>query len=268
MVPSAKIGLTAAAGTLHVNTSRDAKRFSFAPASSNSSQTLIVRLEVLKDVQRRMIPVAHKILGQTFWLHPHRAAFWEEQKTLVLSDLHFGKTGHFRKAGIPIPQQVYKEDLHRLVGLIQHFAPAQIIAVGDLFHSHANLELELFKKWRLDFPHLPFHLVKGNHDMLQQRWYNEMQLTTWPDYLRIGSIAFAHEPGATGNAPFTFCGHLHPGVALNGLGRQSLRLPCFYFTANQCILPAFSKFTGLALLQPDTGSRIFCIADNSVVCIQ
>ena len=89
-------------------------------------------------------PIAHKISGQTFWLHAQRAIFWEEQKALILSDLHFGKTGHFRKAGIPVPQQVYKEDLQRLVELIQYFNPTQIIAVGDLFHSHANLELELF----------------------------------------------------------------------------------------------------------------------------
>ena len=28
--------------------------------------------------------------------------------------MHFGKSGHFRKSGIGIPQNIYKEDLHRL----------------------------------------------------------------------------------------------------------------------------------------------------------
>ena len=56
-------------------------------------------------------PVSHKLSGQTFWLSAQRIIFWEEQKVLILSDLHLGKTGHFRKAGIAVPQAVYKEDL-------------------------------------------------------------------------------------------------------------------------------------------------------------
>jgi uncharacterized protein len=210
-------------------------------------------------------PIVHKIQNQTFWLHAHRAIFWEAQKALVLSDLHFGKTGHFRKAGIAVPQQVYKEDLQRLVELIQYFNPAQIIAVGDLFHSHANLELELFKRWRLDFAQVPFHLVRGNHDILHTRWYEEMELTLWPEKLQIGSIVFSHEQCRESDAVYTFCGHLHPGIAISGAGRQSLRLSCFYFTPAYCILPAFSKFTGLAMVQPKTHDRIFAIAEQSVI---
>ncbi len=213
-------------------------------------------------------PVLHKVQGHTFWLHAHRAIFWEEEKALILSDLHFGKTGHFRKAGIAVPQQVYKEDLQRLVELIQYFNPAQLIAVGDLFHSHANLELELFKRWRLDFAQVPFHLVRGNHDILHSRLYEEMALTLWPEKLQIGNIVFSHEQCHASNAFFTFCGHLHPGIALNGAGRQSLRLSCFYFTPQFCILPAFSKFTGLAIVQPKAHDRIFAIAEQSVIPIQ
>lgn len=215
-----------------------------------------------------MISILHSVLGQKLWLHPHRAIFWEEQKALILSDLHFGKTGHFRKAGIAVPQSVYKEDLHRLVGLIQHFQPQQIIAVGDLFHSHANLELELFKRWRLDFEHLPFHLVQGNHDILHNRVYEDMQLTLWAQQLVIGDFVFSHEEVKSPAIPFCFSGHLHPGIVLNGLGKQTLRLPCFYFSASQCILPAFSKFTGLAHVQPGAGDKVFAIAENSVLCIQ
>lgn len=213
-------------------------------------------------------PLAHTILGQTFWLHPHRALFWEEEKALILSDLHFGKTGHFRKAGIAVPQSVYMEDLQRLVQLIQYFNPRQIIAVGDLFHSHANMELELFKRWRLDFNHLAFHLVKGNHDILQARLYQEMELTVWKDTLQIGDFVFSHEQCATGNAAYTFCGHLHPGVSLHGPSRQNLRLPCFYFGPNHCILPAFSRFTGLAIIQPHASDRVFAIAEKTVLSIQ
>lgn len=149
-------------------------------------------------------PITHKIQDQTFWLHAHRAIFWEEEKALILSDLHFGKTGHFRKAGIPVPQQVYKEDLQRLVELIQYFNPDQIIAVGDLFHSHANLELELFKRWRLDFAQVTFHLVRGNHDILHRCLYEEMELTLWAEKLQIGNFVFSHEQCNASSTLFSF----------------------------------------------------------------
>ena len=64
-------------------------------------------------------PVSYKLLTQQLWLSAHRCIFWEEKKALLVSDLHFGKTGHFRKSGIAVPQAVYKEDLQRLVHLIQ-----------------------------------------------------------------------------------------------------------------------------------------------------
>src|ERR1700685_2130790 len=104
-------------------------------------------------------PVPYKIKKQQLWLSPERMLFWEDEKALIVSDLHFGKTGHFRKSGIAVPQSVYKEDLQRLVSQIQHFQPSQIIIVGDFFHSQMNKELDLFQKWRENFPDVIFHLV-------------------------------------------------------------------------------------------------------------
>src|SRR5215216_5308898 len=104
-------------------------------------------------------PVLYKLQHQNLWLTAQRSIFWEEQKSLIISDLHFGKTGHFRKSGIPVPQSVYKEDLQRLVALLHHFQPQQLIVVGDFFHSHANTELDWFRKWREDFWQLPITLV-------------------------------------------------------------------------------------------------------------
>ena len=209
-------------------------------------------------------PIKHKIKNQTFWLSATRTIFWEEQQALILSDLHFGKTGHFRKAGIPVPQSLYKEDLQRLVSLIQYFKPKQIIAVGDLFHSRVNLELDLFKRWRKDFETLDFVLVKGNHDILKDGWYAEagIQVT---DELLLNDVLFIHQHCETSDDVFTFCGHIHPGVIINGLGKQSLRFPCFYFTNNHCILPAYSKFTGMANINPSPSDCVYAIVQDSLI---
>ena len=52
---------------------------------------------------------------QTLWLSPAKCIFWEEQKILILSDLHLGKSGHFRKSGVAIPQNIFKKDLQTFV---------------------------------------------------------------------------------------------------------------------------------------------------------
>lgn len=61
-------------------------------------------------------PVPHLLFViKHFWVSPERCLLWEEQNTLIVADLHLGKSGHFRKAGIGIPQSIYKADLQRLM---------------------------------------------------------------------------------------------------------------------------------------------------------
>ena len=175
-------------------------------------------------------PVQHQIFGQTFWLSAQRCVFWEEQKALIISDLHLGKTGHFRKAGIAVPPSVYKEDLQRLLNLVLYYKPERLIVVGDLFHSVANKELELFQRWRADFEHLKITLVKGNHDILKKEWYAACSIEVVDETLTIDGFSFTHDQCDADAKTYSFCGHIHPGVVLNGLGKQTLRFPCFYFT--------------------------------------
>jgi len=210
-------------------------------------------------------PVKHVILDQTFWLTAQRSLYWEEQKALVVSDLHLGKTGHFRKAGIAVPQSVYKEDLQRLLNLLLYFKPEQLIVVGDLFHSVANKELELFARWRFDFSYLKIILVKGNHDILKREWYIQNNIEVVDNTLAIGSFSFTHDQCDADGASYSFCGHIHPGIVLNGMGKQTLRFPCFYFAPDHCILPAFGKFTGLANIHPSKKDVVFAIADDSLI---
>jgi DNA ligase-associated metallophosphoesterase len=215
----------------------------------------------------------YRIRGQQLWLSPHRCLFWEEEQSLILSDLHFGKTGHFRKAGIAVPQSVYREDLLRLLSLVQYFQPRQLVVVGDFFHSRENKELNLFRRWRDDFPHLGIRLVLGNHDILREDWYEEAGITISRDVLRMGAFAFIHDiaaveggiavAGAGVEQPYFFSGHLHPGIRVRGMGKQCLQFPCFYFGAAYAILPAFGRFTGTVSIDPELGSNVFAILPPS-----
>lgn len=205
--------------------------------------------------------------GNKFWLSSQRAMYWEAKKTLVVSDLHLGKVGHFRKSGIAMPQQIIGHDLMRLVEIIQYFQPERILVVGDLVHSSCNRELDWFSRWRQDFPYLHWTLVKGNHDILSGSWYVQHDIEVVSD-LQDGNLIFIHEPSSTAlpeGADGQVCGHIHPGIRISGSGRQQLRLPCFYFSETTCILPAFGAFTGSHLLKPGKKDRILAIANNEII---
>lgn len=213
-------------------------------------------------------PILHKLHSQNLWLSAQRSLYWEEEKALIVSDLHFGKTGHFRKAGIPVPQSIYKEDLQRLVSLLNHFRPQKLIVVGDFFHSSANTELDWFKKWRDDFAHVQIILVRGNHDILKDQWYQDAAIEVVSPTLQLASFLFSHDQCETTAGVYTFCGHIHPGILVHGLGKQSLRFPCFYFGRNSCILPAFSKFTGAVAMDKSSAQNVYAVVENELVKIK
>ena len=216
-------------------------------------------------------PVPHIIRNNTFWVSPERSLFWEEKNTLIIADMHLGKAGHFRKAGIAIPQSIYKADLQRLIAQLYLYKADRLIIAGDLTHSTANKELDLFIKWRKDFSSLHIDLVKGNHDILEDNWYAEAAITIshWkllePPFIFLHDLKADKKLTAEEKELYRFTGHVHPGITMKGPGKQTLKFPCFYFTNEYCVLPAFSRFTGTFNVKPAKGEVAFAIVDNSIM---
>jgi DNA ligase-associated metallophosphoesterase len=218
------------------------------------------------------ILLSHIVGEEHLILSNERTLFWENENVLIIADLHVGKTSHFRKAGIGVPSGVYKDDLHRLLAQILFFKAEKLIIAGDLTHSIANMEMDLFRKWRKDFPLLEVHLAKGNHDILDNRWYEEANIKVHNDPFAIKDFLFVHDimkPKITvAPGKFVFSGHVHPGITIRGRGKQSLRFPCFYFTKTHCILPAFSHFTGTYRVEPKKGEDVFAIVEKEIMPLQ
>lgn len=173
-----------------------------------------------------------------------------------------------------MPQSVFREDIQRLIAQLQFFKPDRLIVVGDMFHSVANKELDMFVRWRNDFSSLSVRLVKGNHDILPGNWYKTAGIEVEEEMLQIDGFRFRHDPlneaGVNNDdtEPYTFSGHIHPGITINGLGKQSLRFPCFYFTDSYCILPAFSRFTGTVSVAPGKKTAAFAIVEQTLVKVR
>ena len=206
-----------------------------------------------------------RILKQTFILHPSGAMYWEEQDLLVISDVHLGKVAHFRKHGSAIPQQALKGNFLKLDLVTGFFDPERICFLGDLFHSYINNEWQHFEQWMQDIS-ADVILVEGNHDVISPLKYEALGVRVIPE-LVIGEYLFTHHPEEREDY-FNFSGHIHPGVKMNGRGRQQLKLPCFFKSSHQMILPAFGEFTGKHLLVPTAKDEIFVATNEEVIQIK
>ena len=214
--------------------------------------------------------IAFSLLKQDLLLLPQKAIYWQQQKTLIVADVHLGKVGHFRKAGIAVPRDMEQNDLAVLSDLVDEHHPEKIIFLGDLFHSDLNADWDWFVLWRKQFPKLELILIRGNHDIIHDRHYIELDIKLHQS-LTIGPFLMLHHPLDSINLlmvdQYVFCGHIHPGISLTGRARQQLTLPCFAFGQKQVILPSFGKFTGRVAIRNQQTDRIFAIAQNKVIAI-
>ena len=189
---------------------------------------------------------------------------WVSQRALVIADLHLGKATHFRKNGIPVPSNVELENYERLSTLLLEHCPLEVLILGDLFHSDYNSQWPAFIEFLNKFNTIQFHLIIGNHDILDKSDYINDNLVVHENALIKDDFILTHHP-EDHKAFYNLCGHIHPGVKLKGHGKQYMNLPCFYFAENQGILPAFGVFTGLHLLDVKMKDDIFGIVESEVI---
>src|ERR1700694_2552715 len=116
------------------------------------------------DVARRS---SLKIVGVDLVADLSGALFWEEQRLLVVSDLHLEKGSSFATRGVLLPPYDTVATLSRLGAVIARHDPRTVIALGDSFHdrdAHGRLSapdreaiaaLQVRRDWLW---------IAGNHD--------------------------------------------------------------------------------------------------------
>ena len=207
-----------------------------------------------------------EVKNLSFELLPQKALYWPSEKILLIADLHLGKVNHYRKAGYPVPTRANDENTTILIDLLNHYKPARMLFLGDLFHSHYNEEWEVLGQVIRHFTSTSFELVMGNHDIMSTLQYDRHGVKVHKEELQIGSLLLTHAPlEQPPNDVYNLAGHIHPGARLYGKGRQALILPCFYFGKKQGLLPAFGSFTGLYPVRVMKGDQVYVIVEGEVI---
>ena len=211
--------------------------------------------------------------GAGLELLPERAIWWATERALLAADLHLGKPASFRAAGAPVPEAVTAADLDRLSRLVDMYGAARLVVLGDLAHDETAWETATMRslvEWRARHAELEIVLVRGNHDLRASDPPAELRIEVVDPGWEMAGIEMHHDPATVPDGAYSLCGHIHPGVHLRDPARRSrpgtgLRAPCFWFTQNRGVLPAFGAFTGLQVIQVCHGERIFATGIDRVL---
>lgn len=200
-------------------------------------------------------------------LSKEKAIYWAAKRMLIISDLHIGKSAHFRKHGLQVPDAVGYTDLQRLTRLMVEFSPETLLVTGDMFHNRINSDANAFMEWRKGYALLKVVLIKGNHDDLKNEDYEALNIEVHTKELLCFPFRFIHDKPKEFDEYYNISGHIHPGVVLYGKARQQLKFPCFYFSDTCAVLPAFSVFTGLFIMKPEKGDRFYAVTPDKVIAV-
>ena len=202
--------------------------------------------------------------GERLELLPERVLWWPAKKTIILSDLHWGKSAHFRKHGVPMPGGTQEDDALRLATVVRNYGVERMVIAGDFFHSKHNKEVDDFGRWRDAHSSLHIDFILGNHDILPRQAYKKWNLELHEISLLLEPFLITHDDTLTSEY-FIIHGHIHPGIKLHGLGRQAFTLPAFCINKHCMILPAFGKFTGCKLVNAIDFEGVYVVGDDKVM---
>lgn len=204
-----------------------------------------------------------KIANNTFTISANKTLYWHDVNALIIADAHLGKSTHFRKHGMALPNYVGVKDLENLSALLQKTKANKVIFLGDLFHSDYNKEWDQFVQLRLQFAAIQFILIEGNHDVLAMHNYTTANIEVL-NIFTFNGISLLHEPAIIENQ-LVIAGHIHPGITLEKKGSLSITLPCFALNKNYLLMPAFGASTGVVPLNKRLFKKVWLVAEQDVI---
>ena len=179
--------------------------------------------------------------NQNFSIFPNGELYWQNKKTLIISDLHFEKGSFFSETRQFIPPFDTIETLRQLSKFIDDHPVEMIIFLGDLVHDKFA-----FQRMTQEAKELFFEILKninctltvGNHD--DTSFLKDIGLNLTENII-IDDICFSHHPRI--DKKFSVFGHYHPKVRLK-INSRGIWTSCFIANKEKLLMPSYGYFTG------------------------
>ncbi|MEK1887024.1 MAG: ligase-associated DNA damage response endonuclease PdeM [Phyllobacterium sp.] len=184
----------------------------------------------------QIVVAGHAAIGD-----PSGALYLEDDRILIVSDLHFEKGSSFARRGMMLPPYDTASTLAALAKVIARYDPACVISLGDSFHDgQAAGRLPAIYAAQLGalMAGREWIWITGNHDPEHPA---DLPGETFTE-LAFANLVFRHEPSKFA-CRGEIAGHLHPAAKVVRRG-QSVQRRCFVSDHSRLIMPAFGAYTG------------------------
>ncbi|RVT87194.1 ligase-associated DNA damage response endonuclease PdeM [Rhodobacteraceae bacterium CCMM004] len=179
------------------------------------------------------------LAGARLVLLPSGGVHWPETGTLIVSDLHLGKSERMARRGGPmLPPYETRDTLRRLAADLAGTGADRVVSLGDSFDD-LRAAKALDAADRDELAHLAAQVqwiwITGNHDP------GSVSGGTAVAEARLGPLTCRHIAQAGATAELS--GHYHPKARLSVRGKLVSR-PCLIHDTARAILPAYGTYTG------------------------
>ena len=182
-----------------------------------------------------------RLNGAAVTLRASGALWLEQQRTLVVADLHLEKGSAYAMRGQMLPPYDTRETLRRLQAEVMATLPDAVVLLGDTFHdrkSEDRLARDDAQTLRSLAGATRLIWVIGNHDADGPRALPG----DVADELSVAGLTLRHEP-VDGPQVGEVAGHLHPCARVVA-SRGSVRRRCFVTDGSRMVVPAFGAYAG------------------------
>lgn len=160
------------------------------------------------------------------------ALYLEQEKVLILSDLHIGYEEYLNKQGVLVPRFQLEDLTKRINNILDRIDASKIIINGDLKHEFGTISKQ---EWNdtmriLDlFNGKEVILIKGNHDSILGPIAEKKNIEI-KDHCKINDVYICHGDKISEDEDFkkskiVIIGHEHPAVSFRE--RSDEKYKCF-----------------------------------------
>jgi DNA ligase-associated metallophosphoesterase len=209
-----------------------------------------------------------QLAGFSFQLLADYGLFWPDQSMLFVADTHLGKDATFRRGGIPVPTGATDATLARISKMLRRTCAARFCILGDMLHAKSSIATDVRKSLEnffLEFSSVQMTLVLGNHDTRVGALPRNWPIEVLNPRTLIDSVAIGHHPSELPpGAQVYLCGHVHPAIRISSRSERLGKLPCFWHSRGQVVLPAIGEFTGTHVVTLAAEDNAWIVADNQI----
>ncbi len=195
-----------------------------------------------------------KLNGAAVTLRASGALWIEDQRMLVVADLHLEKGSAYAMRGQMLPPYDTRETLRRLQAEVMATLPDAVVLLGDTFHdrrSEDRLARDDAQTLRALAGATRLIWVIGNHDADGPRALpGDVE-----DEIAVAGLILRHEPLA-GPQIGEVAGHLHPCARVVA-SRGSVRRRCFVTDGSRMVVPAFGAYAGGLNIRDEAFAGLF-----------